>query len=185
MKIKNITFFGFSEAKREDEIYQNALATGELLARKGYVIVNGGGPGIMKASSEGAKMAGGRTIGVTFHPRDATHFEGRDPGNPLDEEVICPNYLERTLTLLKLGDAFVFFNGATGTISEFGMAWGLARIYFGQHKPLIFFGDFWYDIIESIAKRMLLRDEELRVYKIVNTPKAVLEAIINASKTRY
>jgi uncharacterized protein (TIGR00730 family) len=185
MKIKNVTFFGFSEARKTDEIYRAAFETAKLLAKKGYTIVNGGGPGVMKASSEGAKMAGGKTIGITFHPHDATHFEGRDPGNPLDKEIVCPNYLERTLTLLKMGEAFVFFNGATGTISEFGMAWGLARIYFGQHKPLIFFGDFWYDIIESIAKNMLLRDEELRVYAIVNSPEEVLARIQKFEETKY
>ena len=34
------------------------------------------------------------------------------------------------------------FNGGTGTISEFGMAWGLARLYFGNHKPMVLFGRF-------------------------------------------
>ncbi|MBM3209455.1 LOG family protein [Candidatus Shapirobacteria bacterium] len=183
--IKNVSIFGFSEANRGEPLYQDAFKTAELLASNGYVIVNGGGPGVMRASSEGAKEGGGKAIGVTYYPQDATHFEGKDAANPIDEEITCANYLERTLTLIKMGDAFIFFNGATGTISEFGMAWGLARIYFGRHKPLIFYGDFWYDIIESIAENMLLREEELRVYTIVNSPRAALEAIKNADKSPY
>ncbi len=175
--IKKVTFFGFSEARPEEKLYQEALKTARLLARNDYVILNGGGPGIMKASSLGAKEGGGRAIGVTFYPAGATHFEGRDPSNPIGEEIKCASYVERTLRLIELGDVYVIFSGGTGTISEFGMAWGLARIYFGSHKPLILFGGFWHEIIEAIGKNMLLRPEALRVYRIVTKPQEVLEAI--------
>jgi hypothetical protein len=175
--IRKVAFFGFSEAKSEDQVFKDAQATAKLLAKEGYLILNGGGPGIMKASSLGAKEGGGKVIGVSFYPAGATHFEGRDPSNPLDEEIKCPNYVERTLKLIELGDVYVIFSGGTGTISEFGMAWGLARIYFGNHKPLILFGSFWHEITEAIGKNMLLRPEALRVYKIVTKPQEVLEAI--------
>ena len=70
-----------------------------------------------------------------------------------------------------------YLTGGTGTISEFGMAWGLARLYFGHHKPLILYGDFWKNIIQAFKENMLLRPEELRVFKIVNNPDGVLNAI--------
>jgi uncharacterized protein (TIGR00725 family) len=175
--IKRVTFFGFSEAKPEDKVYQEAFEVAKLLAKEGYEILNGGGPGIMKASSLGAKEGGGKTIGVSFYPAGATHFEGRDPSNPLDEEIKCANYVERTIKLIDLGDVYVIFSGGTGTVSEFGMAWGLARIYFGNHKPFLLFGSFWHEITEAIGKNMLLRPEALRVYKIVTKPQEVLEAI--------
>jgi hypothetical protein len=57
------------------------------------------------------------------------------------------------------------------------MAWGLARLYFGHHKPLILYGDFWHKIIKAFQDNMLLRPEELKVFKIVNTPEQVLQAI--------
>ena len=63
-KTKRVTFFGFSETKPEDQDYQNAYQAAQLLAKKGFVIVNGGGPGIMKASSEGAKAGGGKLLGL-------------------------------------------------------------------------------------------------------------------------
>jgi len=174
---KNITFLGFAGAKPDDEIYQAAFAVAKLLAQDGYNIVNGGGPGVMKASSEGAKAGGGKAIGVYFDPKGMTNFEGRDPSNPIDEKIVLPNYVERTLKLLELGDIYIIFNGGTGTISEFGMAWGLAKLHFGRHKPLILYGSFWHQIIENIARNMLLREEELKVYRIITTPEAVLEAV--------
>lgn len=175
--IKNVTFFGCSQAKAGDFDYDAAYQAAKLLAQNGYLVINGGGPGVMKASSEGAKAGGGRVIGVSFNPKDMTHFEGRDPGNPVDQEILVDNYVLRTLKLLEMGDAYVIFNGGTGTISEFGMAWGLARLYFGHHKPLILYGSFWHEIMETFGKNMLIRPEEIRVYRIVTTPQQVLKEI--------
>lgn len=175
--IKRIAIFGFSEAKPEEPLYKEVFEVAKLLAREGYTIVNGGGPGLMKASTEGAKEGGGKTIGVYFKPEGMVNFEGRDPTNQVDEAVEMPNYVERTLTLLEQGDCYLIFKGGTGTISEFGMAWGLARLFFGRHKPLILYGSFWHEILEAFGKNMFLREEELQVYRIVSSPKEVLEAV--------
>lgn len=175
--IKSVSIFGFSEAKPGDPDYDGSFQVCRLLGRNGYKVVNGGGPGVMKASTEGAKAGGGKVVGIGFNPKDMTHFEGIDPGNKVDELLIYNTYVERTMKLLEMGDAYVIFNGGTGTISEFGMAWGLAKLYFGHHKPLILYGSFWHDIMETIAKNMLIRPEELRVYRIVTKPQEVLEEI--------
>lgn len=176
-KIKQISYFGFADAAENDPLYKEAYECAKYLTGKGYVAINGGGPGTMKAVSEGAKAAGGKAIGVTFYPKDITNFEGRDINNPLDEEIKTKNYLERTLMLLDLGDAFVIFRGGTGTISEFGMAWGMARLYFGHHKPLILYGNFWDEIIKNFEKNMRIRPEDLKVYKVVDNPKGAYKAI--------
>jgi uncharacterized protein (TIGR00725 family) len=176
-KIKYISYFGFADALTTDPLYQEAFAVAKFLAEKDYVTVNGGGPGVMKAVSRGAKAAGGKVIGVTFYPQDITNFEGRDPQNPLDKEIKTHNYLERTLKLLEVGDLYLVFRGGTGTISEFGMAWGLARLYFGHHKPLILYGDFWHKIIKAFRQNMRIRPQEREVYRIVNSPQEAYEVI--------
>lgn len=175
--IKNITIFGFSESKPTDPEYQAAFQTAKLLAQSGYHIVNGGGPGVMRAATEGAHAGGGRVTTVSFIPKGMTQFEGKDPQNKADKEIIKETYVERTLELLDRGDAYVVFNGGTGTISEFAMAWGLARLYFGKHKPLILYGEWWNQIMEAFVKNMRIREVELKVYKIVKTPEEVLEEI--------
>jgi len=176
-KIVNITFLGYADAKEADDPFRAAYATAALCAAEGYTIVNGAGPGIMKASTLGAHSAEGKVIGVTFFPKDIAFFEGRDKTNKVDELIVERNYLERTLKLLALGQIFVIFNGGTGTISEFGMAWGLARLHFGHHKPLILYGDFWQEIIFAFTRGMYIRAEERQVYKIVSKPRQVVEAI--------
>lgn len=176
-KIKQISYFGFADAAPNDPLYKEAYECAKYLAAKGLMTINGGGPGIMRAVSEGAKAVGGKVVGVTFYPKDVANFEGRDPENPLDQEIKTANYLERTLKLLEMGDAYVVFRGGTGTISEFGMAWGLARLYFGRHKPLILYGEFWNEIIRSFKKNMRIRPEDLKVYKVVKTPEDAYRAI--------
>ena len=87
--------------------------------------------------------------------------------------------MERTLKLLELGDAYVVFRGGTGTISEFGMAWGLARLYFGHHKPLVLYGDFWNNIIKNFTENMRIRADELKVYRVANSPEEAYQAILH------
>lgn len=175
--IENIAIFGYADAHENQRLYKEVFAVSKKLAEAGYTVVNGGGPGVMLASSEGAKEGGGKTIGVTLYPRDMKNFEGRDPKNLLDIEIKTTTYIERTLALMKEGQIYVVFNGGTGTISEFGMAWGLARLHFGHHKPLILYGKFWKKIIKAFRENMLLRPEEFKVYKIVWTTEQVLDAI--------
>jgi len=175
--IKSVTFFGSARTEEEHGVYKSAFETAKLLAEKGYTIVNGGGPGEMLAASLGAKSVGGKVNVVYYTPKHATLFEGKGALNEGDEEFQESNYLLRTKKLLELGDIYVVFRGGSGTISEFAMAWGLAKIYFGHHKPLILFGTFWHEIIETFKKNMITIPDEYRVFTIVSSPKEVLDAI--------
>lgn len=176
-KVERITFLGYADAKEADDPFKAAYDVARLCAKRGLTVVNGAGPGVMKASTLGAKSVDGKAIGITFYPKDLPLFEGRDETNKVDQLIVMDNYLERTLKLLEVGQIHVIFNGGTGTISEFGMAWGLARLYFGHHKPLILYGDFWQEIIFAFTKGMYIRAEERQVFKIVNTPQKALSAI--------
>lgn len=175
MKIANVAFLGYADSVPENQEYKDAFETAKVLAAAGYTIIDGGGPGVMRAATDGAHAGGGKVIGITYYPESKeAHFEGRDPENKFDEEIIASTYVERTLRIMSMSDVYLIFNGGTGTISEFGMAWGLARIHFGHHRPLILFGEFWHEIIDAIGKSMHLRPEELQVYHIVTTPDEAL-----------
>jgi uncharacterized protein (TIGR00725 family) len=183
--IEAVAIFGFSDCIESDPLYQDVLKVSQKLAEAGYTVVDGGGPGVMRAATLGAKAGGGKVVGVTLYPDDMTHFEGKDPRNLLDIEIRTKTYVERTLTLMREGQVYIVFNGGTGTISEFGMAWGLARLYFGHHKPLILYGKFWEKVMGAFEKNMMLRPEDLKVFKIVTSPDQVLEAIKRFEKEIY
>lgn len=176
--IEQVAIFGSSHASQDTPLAKDAFEVSKRLAEAGYIVVDGGGPGVMRAATMGAKSAGGKVIGIILKADKHMHYEGRDPQNLFDIEKIASNYVERTLTLMREGQVYVIFNGGTGTISEFGMAWGLAKLYFGHHKPLILYGKFWENVMETFQKNMLITKEEKEVYKIVDSPDGVLDAIM-------
>lgn len=175
--IQDVALLGYADCKPGESLYEDTFQVSRALALNGYTVIDGGGPGVMQAATLGAKSAKGKVVAVTLYPKDMVKFEGKDPKNLFDKEIKTDNYVDRTLTLLREGQVYIIFKGGTGTISEFGMAWGLARLYFGHHRPLILYGKFWHEIIRAFKKNMNLRPEELKVFKIVETPEEVLEAI--------
>ena len=176
-RVRNVAFFGYADAEPNSPLYRAAFDTAALLAKQGLTIVDGGGPGVMDAATKGAQSVGGETLSVVFYPKDAPGFEGRYVGNIPDTEIVTHNYIERMHKLMEHADLFVIFNGGTGTISEFGTAWVLARLYYGHHKPFILFGDFWHEVLAVIKKTMMMRGNEFDVLRITKTPEEVLSAV--------
>jgi len=175
--IKNIAFFGDANIPKDDPTYKAAYEAAKLLAENGFTIVNGGGPGVMDASTQGAQAGGGETISVTFYPEDATNYEGRYVANRTDEEIVTTNYISRMFKLLEHGDMFVIFKGGSGTMSEFGTAWVLAKLYYGHHKPFVLYGRFWEQIIDILRRNMNIDKQELSVFEIASSSGEVLAAV--------
>ncbi len=178
-RLDRVAFFGSADISIESKLYQDAYACAYLLAQHGKIIVNGGGPGIMQASTQGAAAAGGKTIGVTLNPDkdELPEFEGESAGNRLTLQYKTKNYIERMFGLLSLADVFVCFRGGTGTLSEWATAWLLAHLYYGRHKPLILYGHFWFDVMENINCNFLIGEKERNIYRIVENKEQLLAVI--------
>src|SRR3989344_2694081 len=167
--IRNVAFFGSADVDEKDPVYIQAFNVARYLALHDKVIVNGGGPGVMQASTQGAKASGGQTLVITFapDPEDAPEFEGRATGNNADVEIKTRNYIERMFSLIEQCDIFIIFKGGTGTLSEWATSWLMAHIYFGKHKPIILFGEFWQEVIDCIQRNFFIGETEMAVFKIV------------------
>lgn len=177
MEIKNVAFFGRSCGEPGDPNFDSARAVAKAVAESGRRVVNGGGAGVMLAATLGAKEGKGQSTAVYYRPELATNVEGVNAANVADEHFEEANYIMRTKKLLELGNAYIVFNGGTGTISEFAMAWGVNRLYYGHHKPLLLYGEFWHHIMDDFKKYMLVSPEEYEIFTIVTTPQEVLSAL--------
>lgn len=177
--IKRIAFFGDAQFPKSDSTYKSAFNVAQLLAKEGLVIVNGGGPGVMDASTQGAESVGGETVAVTFKPKDAPSFEGGYLKNLklVDRHVVTENYIDRMFALIEESDMFIVFRGGSGTMSEFGTIWVLANIYYGHHKPFLLYGGFWWEIIDVLHKNMSISEQEMDCFRIVESPESVIEGI--------
>lgn len=180
--IKRVAIFGDADAKKTDQHFIDAFNTAKLLAENGYIVVNGGGDGIMLAATLGAKAGGGRVETVIIDPkRKMKNFEGFNKENHelADREYKTKNYPDRLNKLVEVGDAFVIFNGGVGTLSEVGLTWQMAKFEYGKHEPLIFFGNQIGELIETLIEKLNYDPLEKKLYQIVNSPEEVLETIKN------
>lgn len=175
--IRYISFFGDASIPADHPEYKRVYSLAKRLAQEGYGIVNGGGPGVMEAATQGAESVDGHTVAIYWEPQLASHFEGKYIGNQADESASYPNYMMRTLGLIEKAQAYICCIGGTGTVSEFGMVWGLAKMYFGRHKPVILYGDFWHKIVDAFYENMLIDDEEMAVLYYANDEQRVLELL--------
>lgn len=176
-EIKYIAIFGSANVDTKHPLYQETVNVARTLAYHNKVIVNGGGPGVMDAATQGAHQAGGETIGITFYPQNMPEFEGRYYKNIVDHEIKTKNYVERMFGLIDHADAFICMQGGTGTLSEWATAWLLAHLYYGNHKPLILYGEFWKKLMRVINDHFFVGAKESKVYKIVKNERELMEAL--------
>lgn len=182
-KIVRVGFFGDATLGPETREYKMAQETAKLLAENGYIVVNGGGPGVMAAATLGAKKAGGKIELVIINPKEEPdNYEGSDRKNIEDADKVykTKNYEERLGKLIEIADAFVIFKGGTGTLSEAGMVWELAKFDYGHHEPIIFVGKEWKEVIELIEKKMNFEEKEKRVVTVVDGAEEVLRVLARA-----
>lgn len=176
-QIENIAIFGSADVDKQHPLYQETFKIARYLARHDKVIVNGGGPGVMDAATQGAIAEGGKTLGVTFYPKDMPEFEGRYFENKVDKEIKTANYVERMFGLMDHADAFICMQGGTGTLSEWATAWLLAHLYYGNHKPLILYGEFWHDFMRVVNDHFFINEKEKEVYKIAKNEEELILAL--------
>ena len=147
-----IAVFGASVAAPGDELYEQGVACGRLLAESGYAVVTGGYGGVMEAVSRGAHDVGGRVLGVTA----PLVFADREAANPfVSEESQAAHLMERIHELTDVSSGCIALPGSLGTLAELTLAWNLgyvARFSGALPKPVIVVGDQWARIIDVIGE---------------------------------
>jgi uncharacterized protein (TIGR00725 family) len=119
----HVAVIGASDASPEQR--EHARAAGRRLAELGAAVVTGGRGGVMEAACEGAKAAGGRTIGIL--PGD-----DRADANPFVDVAIPTGLGEmRNALVVRAADAVVAIGGAWGTLSEIAFARRAGKAVFG------------------------------------------------------
>jgi uncharacterized protein (TIGR00730 family) len=146
-----VTVFGSARFKEDHEFYQQTQKISGEIAKMGFTIMTGGGPGIMEAANRGAREVGGRSVGCNIElPHEQHH-------NPyLDKWVNIKYFFVRKNLLLKYSYAFVVMPGGFGTLDEYFEALTLIQTKKISQFPIIIFDkEFHKDIIEHIEKMKL------------------------------
>jgi uncharacterized protein (TIGR00730 family) len=141
-----VTVFGSARFKEDHPYYALARTVGQRLAKIGFTVMTGGGPGIMEAANRGAKEAGGFSVGCNIVLPEEQKLNAY-----LDRRVTFRHFYVRKVMLVKYSYAFVVMPGGLGTMDEFFEAAVLIQTKKIQSFPLILFGkDYWRPLVELL-----------------------------------
>lgn len=143
-----VTVFGSARIRPEDPAYQLAQQMGGAIAKLGFTVMTGGGPGIMEAANRGASEVGGRSVGCNIKLASE-----QGPNPYLDRCVTLRFFSVRKMLLRNYSYAFVVFPGGAGTLDEMFEAVTLIQTGKMEPFPLVLMGaDYWRVMISSIQK---------------------------------
>ncbi len=114
-------------------VMEDARRLGEAIAKRGYVLLTGGGPGVMRAACEGAYKAGGLVIGVL--PNDKQHLLKKYPNEFVDISIFTGMYDARNVINAKTPHVLVALSGGAGTLSEIAIAIRSGTPVISLHAP--------------------------------------------------
>ena len=175
-----ISIFGSARTKPDNKYYQLAEVIAQKLAKEGYGIITGGGPGIMEAGNKGAKLAKGRSVGLHIE----LDFE-QDWNEYIDTDklLIFKYFFARKVMFIRYAQAFVFMPGGFGTMDEMFEVLTLVQTKKISHVPMIFVGsDYWKGLLDWIKNTMLEKEnninaKDLKLFHITDDPAKVVKII--------
>jgi uncharacterized protein (TIGR00730 family) len=180
-----ITVFGSARFGEDHRYYHLARETGAEIARRGFVVITGGGPGLMAAANRGAKETGGRSIGCSILlPKEVA------PNPYLDRWVQFRYFFVRKLMLAKYSYAFVVMPGGFGTLDEFFEVATLIQTGKMQGFPIVLMGsDYWDGLLrflkDPVSTAGNISDEDLKSILVTDDPKTALDWIGSAVIEKY
>ena len=172
-----VSIFGSSRLKPKDEYYRLAQETAYLLAKEGYEIITGGGPGIMEAANKGAKKAKGVSIGLNIYiPTE------QKANRYVTDLMECHYFFTRKVMFVRYAKAFVIFPGGYGTLDELFESINLIQTERIAKFPVILVGSrYWrgllHWLLSSVLRKKCIGTFDLGLFALVDKPKDVVSAI--------
>lgn len=174
---KAVSIFGSARTQPGTRIYQLAEEVAYHIAKAGYAVITGSGPGLMEAANKGARRARGHSIGLNIHlPCE------QKPNKYVDTALGFRYFFVRKVMFVKYAKAFVILPGGYGTLDEFFEAITLIQTERIIKFPVILFDSlYWKPLLEWLKKTVYAHgnvdQEDLDIFIVVDEPKDVIKAI--------
>ncbi|MEU7589476.1 TIGR00730 family Rossman fold protein [Micromonospora sp. NPDC049230] len=155
-----------------------ATETGVELARRGHTLVSGGGcVGMMGALADGARSAGGRTLGVI--PQSLVDLEVADLAS--DELLVTDSMASRKTLMIDKSDAFLTLPGGLGTLDELFEVWTTATLALHTKPMVLIDTDGFYrpllDWLDGLADQTFLKTAGRNLLTVTTTVPEALNAL--------
>jgi hypothetical protein len=173
-----VTVFGSARFRESHPYYALGREMGSRLARAGFTVMTGGGPGIMEAANRGAKEAGGLSVGVNI----TLPFE-QAPNAYVDRWIEFRYFFVRKVMLVKYSYAFVVLPGGFGTMDEVFETLTLMQTGKIEDFPLVLMGaTYWRRLMEFIHAKMVhegtINPQDLELVRLTDSPDEAMAAIL-------
>lgn len=190
---RKVTIFGSARLTPDKIEYQQAVEFGRDMAKAGWMVITGAGPGIMQAGNEGAgpEMSFGANIRLPWE-------QSANPVIAQDKKLITFKYFfTRKLTFIRHSDAIALFPGGFGTMDEAYESLTLMQTGKSQLMPLVLLdrpnGTYWktWDkhIREHLLRNELISEDDLNLYHYTDSPEQAVKLITrfyrNYHSSRY
>ena len=179
----SVSIFGSARTLPDSPDYKAALETAALLAKRGFGVITGGGPGIMQAANKGAHLEHGPSVGLNIE----LPFE-QDP-NP-DQEVALEfrYFFVRKLMFMKFSFAFIVFPGGFGTMDELFEVATLVQTKKVDQFPIILVGKhFWEPVVKWMKITLegggYISHGDTDLMKIVDSPQEALDLVMEHARS--
>ncbi len=172
-----VSIFGSARCQPGDEEYRLAEYIARKLAERGFVIITGGGPGVMEAGNKGAMSAGGISIGLNIR------LPAEQGPNPYQTVALDFRYFfVRKLMFVKYAMSFIILPGGFGSLDELFEALTLIQTKRIKRFPLYLVGsEFWQGLVSWLKSYPLAREliscEDIELFRMVDDPDELVEFI--------
>ena len=179
--VRKVTVFGSARIRPDAPLYQMAHEVGRQLVDAGFMVITGGGPGIMQAANEGAgpEKSFGVNIRLPFEQKPNPVLVG----NP--RHISYKYFFNRKVAFLKEADAIVLFPGGFGTMDEAMESMTLLQTGKRYPIPLIFIdtpdGTYWERLFGFLKNELsghgYISPDDFGLTDRVTSPEAVIRCI--------
>ncbi|MBL9127191.1 MAG: TIGR00730 family Rossman fold protein [Verrucomicrobiales bacterium] len=174
-----ITIFGSARTPATDPYYGAAVDMGRALAKHGFAVITGGGPGIMEAANRGAaEVEKSLSVGLNIQ---LPHEQAPNPYAGV--KVNFRYFFARKVCLAKYSTGFAFFPGGFGTLDEFAELATLVQTERIPRFPLVFFGKkHWEGLIrwfqDVLAVGGMISPEDLNLYQVTDSVEEAVDLFL-------
>ncbi|MFO0828467.1 MAG: TIGR00730 family Rossman fold protein [Phycisphaerales bacterium] len=180
-----VTVFGSARFGEDHAWYALGRRVGSQLARAGFTVMTGGGPGVMEAANRGAKEAGGRSLGCNIElPRE------QQPNPYCDRCISFRYFFVRKVMLVKYSYGFVVLPGGFGTMDELYETLTLIQTAKIRDFPVVLMGrSYWQPMLDFLRDRMVregtIDAADLERFIVTDDVDTAIEYVKGIATTRF
>jgi uncharacterized protein (TIGR00730 family) len=179
---RKVVIFGSARTRKDSDEYKMTVKLSELIVKKGFKVITGGGPGIMEAGNKGAgrKESFSLNIKLPFEQQYNPYTAG-------DEKAVSFKYFfNRKLFFLKESDATVIFPGGFGTLDECFESLTLIQTGKTKPRPIILIdspdSEYWESLIGFVTEKLseggFISNNDLSLLIRVNSIEQAVDEIV-------